>query len=353
MKYLRSLTALLFAFFILLSCKKAGADNVPAKTIPGNLVVSSLVTNDSSGIVTFTAKADNAVTYNYDFGNGENANSSTGEISYQYTSEGTHTYTVTITATSSNGGSVKKSITVGVITGPPFQKLFWAEEFDKDGTPDPAKWGYNLGDGCPGNCGWGNNELEWYTNKPENVIVEGGLLKIKAIKETSNGKNYTSARMVSQDKFSFKYGKVEVRAKLPEGIGTWPAIWMLGSDIGTVSWPACGEIDIMEHLGRDLNKIYGTLHYPGHSGGSADGSTTVISNATSEFHIYSLEWSASALKIFVDGVLFHTTVNYRGIPFNHDFFFILNVAMGGGFAGAVDAAFTNATMEVDYVRVYK
>lgn len=128
---------------------------------------------------------------------------------------------------------------------------------------------------------------------------------------------------------------------------------MLGSNINTVGWPACGEIDIMEHRGSELNKIFGTLHYPGRSGGNADGATNVISNATTEFHIYSLEWSASSIQIYADGLLYYTVNNSGSIPFNHDFFFIMNVAMGGGFAGSVDPAFTKDSMEVDYIRVCK
>ena len=179
------------------------------------------------------------------------------------------------------------------------------------------------------------------------------MLKIKVIKESYNGSAYTSARLLSKDKFSFKYGKVEVSAKLPTGVGTWPAIWMLGSNINTAGWPASGEIDIMEHKGSELNKIYGTLHYPGRSGGNADGSTRMITNATSEFHKYSLEWSASSIKIFVDDQLVHSVANTTALPFNHDFFLILNQAIGGGFAGPVDHAFTNSTFEIDYVRVYQ
>jgi beta-glucanase (GH16 family) len=159
--------------------------------------------------------------------------------------------------------------------------------------------------------------------------------------------------LLSKNKFAFTYGKVEVRAKLPAGVGTWPAIWMLGSDISSAGWPNCGEIDIMEHRGSELNKIFGTLHYPGRSGGNADGGTKVISNATTEFHTYSIDWSATAIKIYVDDQLYHTVANSASIPFNHDFFFILNIAMGGGFGGTVDPAFTNATMEIDYIRVYK
>jgi len=128
---------------------------------------------------------------------------------------------------------------------------------------------------------------------------------------------------------------------------------MLGSNIASAGWPNCGEIDIMEHRGSELNKIFGTLHYPGHSGGSANGNTIMITNATTAFHVYSMDWSATDIKIYVDGQLFHTVANSAAIPFNQDFFFILNVAMGGGFGGPVDPALNSATMEVDYIRVYK
>jgi len=234
-----------------------------------------------------------------------------------------------------------------------FTRLVWSDEFNYNGAPDSLKWSYENGNGCPENCGWGNNELENYTSRPQNVIVQNGVLKITAIKEKYNGSDYTSSRILTKGKFAFKYGKVEVRAKLPAGMGTWPAIWMLGDNIDTAGWPASGEIDIMEHRGRDLNKIFGTLHYPGHSGGNANGSTKMITNATTAFHKYTLEWTPSFIRIYVDDQLYHTIANSAAMPFNHDFFFILNVAMGGGFGGAVDPAFTNSSMEIDYIRVYQ
>jgi beta-glucanase (GH16 family)/glycerophosphoryl diester phosphodiesterase len=227
-------------------------------------------------------------------------------------------------------------------------KLVWSDEFNYNGEPDSTKWGYNIGAHR-----WGNNELEYYTNRPENVTVQNGVLKITAVKENYEGSPYTSARLISKNKFAFTYGKVEIRAKLPAGVGTWPALWMLGNNIDSVGWPQSGEIDIMEQRGSELNKIFGTLHYPGRSGGNADGSTTVITNATTEFHIYSLEWSPSSIKIFVDGLLYHTVINSVNLPFNHDFFLIMNIAMGGDFGGSVDPAFKSASMDVDYIRVYK
>jgi beta-glucanase (GH16 family) len=158
---------------------------------------------------------------------------------------------------------------------------------------------------------------------------------------------------LTKDKFSFAYGKIEIRAKLPAGVGTWPAIWMLGNNINTAGWPACGEIDIMEHRGSHLNTIGSALHHPGHSGGNPDGGNVVISNATTEFHKYAAEWTASTIKFLVDDAPFYTFTNSGNLPFNLNFFIILNLAMGGNYGGPVDAAFTSAAMEIDYVRVYQ
>jgi beta-glucanase (GH16 family) len=332
---------------MVVGCKKGGSGGT-TKTAPTNLVINFTVSTDGSGNVSFSATAVNAVSYIYEFGNGDIKTVPTGITNYQYTLVGTNTFTVTVTATSSSGLTLKKSAQVTVTVNASVPTLFWSDEFNTDGAPDAAKWDYDLGAG-----GWGNAELQYYTNRPENVIIQNAVLKITAIKENYLGSPYTSTRLISKNKFAFTYGRVDVRAKIPAGQGTWPAIWMLGSNINTVSWPACGEIDIMEHRGSELNKIFGTLHYPGRSGGNANGSTIVIPTATTEFHIYSLDWSASSIKIYVDNQLFHTVTNTSSIPFNHDFFFILNVAMGGSFGGTVDPAISTATMEVDYIRVYK
>jgi len=226
-----------------------------------------------------------------------------------------------------------------------YTTLKWSDEFNTAGAPDATKWSYDLGSG-----GWGNSESQNYTNSASNSIVAGGSLKITAIKE---GSGYTSARLKTQGIYDFKYGKVEVRAKMPTGGGTWPAIWMLGSDIITNTWPACGEIDIMEHKGNEPNVIHGTLHYPDHSGGNAITKTTTISNASTDFHVYKVIWSEASIKFYVDDVLYHNFPNTGAIPFNKNFFLILNVAMGGTFGGNIDSAFIQSTMEVDYVRVYQ
>ena len=229
-----------------------------------------------------------------------------------------------------------------------YTNLVFQDEFNIDGAPDATKWGYDLGAG-----GWGNAELQNYTNSVDNVVVQGGNLKITAKKQTLNGSNYTSARLKTQNKFAFKYGKVEVRAKLPVGGGTWPAIWMLGSSIATVTWPNCGEIDIMEHKGNFPDVIHGSLHYPGNSGGNANTNTALFSGAQNNFKVYKVLWTPNSIKFYVDNALFHSFVNNGTVPFNANFFLLLNVAMGGTFGGNVDPAFTQSAMEVDYVRVYQ
>ena len=353
MSLAKNTTLLALLFIVLLSCSKGSSGNSggTTTTAPTNLVVTAIASTDGSGNVAFTATATNAVTYIYEYGNGIIETVPGGLVTYRYTTVGNITYTVNITAKSSSGSTISKSIQVTVNTaGGGVPALVFSDEFNTNGAPDPTKWGYETG---TGSGGWGNNELQYYTSRPENAIVQGGVLKIIALKENYLGSAYTSARLLSKNKYSFKYGRIEVRAKFPTGVGTWPAAWMLGDNIGTVGWPACGETDIVEHLGRDLNKIYGTLHYPGRSGGNANGATIMIPDATTAFHIYAVEWSATSIKIYVDAQLYHTVANSTALPFNQNFFILLNMAMGGNFGGAVDPAFTNATFEIDYVRVYQ
>ncbi len=351
MKYLRlSILVLLVCAFA--ACGKKGGDGTGTpNNPPTELKLTSTVSTDASGNVSLTATAKNAVSYEFDFGNGLFQTSTTGTVTYKYLAAGT--YTIKVTAKSSTGQtsvtSIQVSVSLTASTGGTGSGATWAEEFNTDGAPDPALWGYDLGN----NNGWGNNELEYYTNRTDNAVVSGGTLKINLKKEAYMGSAYTSARILTLNKFSFKYGKLEIRAKLPAGAGTWPAIWAMGDDIATNPWPGCGEIDIMEHVGNSLNKIYGTVHYPGHSGGNAVGGNTMITGATTDFHRYALDWSATAVKFMVDDVVYFTVPNDSTLPFNHKFFIILNVAMGGNFGGAVDPAFNNATMEVDYIRLYQ
>lgn len=349
MKFYKTFASFFFVYLLIIGCKKAGADSV-VEILPDNLTLAANISVDGTGIVVFTATARNAVSYAFEFGNGQVRTVESGITTYQYTTTGNNSYTVTVTAKGNSGSTISKSAQITVNVKGRGTELFWSDEFSVDGPPDPTKWKYDIG---TGSGGWGNQELQFYTNRPENSIVSNGVLKITAKRENYSGMAFTSARLLTQDKFIFKYGKIEVKAKLPSGIGTWPAVWMLGNNIGTVGWPACGEIDIVEHRGSELNKIFGTLHYPGRSGGNPDGSTKLIANATTEFHIYTVEWYPDFIKIYVDNQLFHSVANSANIPFNHDYFLLANVAMGGTFGGAVESSFSSASMEIDYIRIYK
>jgi beta-glucanase (GH16 family) len=325
-------------------CFGCGDKNTPPNPVaPTNLSVTAVVATDNSGQVQFTATANNATLYEFDLGNGIFQNSTSGSLTYRYPVSGN--YTVNVVAKGATGLTTSKSINVSVTV---VQSMVWSDEFDQPGAPNPQKWIYDIGAG-----GWGNNESQYYTNRLDNAIVSNGTLKIIAKAETYSGSSYTSARLLSRTKFTFKYGKIEVFAKVPVGAGTWPAIWMLGDNFTTVGWPACGEIDIMEHKGSDPNRIHGSVHYPGFSGGNAVTATTLIQGAATSFHLYACEWSPQSIKFFVDGNLFHTVANTSSLPFNQSFFILLNQAMGGIFGGAIDPAFSNATFEIDYVRVYQ
>ncbi len=330
---------LLLAFF---SCSKGSAPNNTA-TAPTNLQVTANVSADSSGNVQFTATAINAASYDFDFGNGSIQTIPSGIVTYKYTASGK--YDVNVIAKSAAGLTSNYTLQVNVAVK---LSLVWSDEFDTPGSPNPAKWGYDLGAG-----GWGNNELENYTSRIDNAVVSNGTLKIIAKKEAYNGSSYTSARLLTKGLFSFQYGRIDIMAKLPAATGTWPALWMLGNNISTAGWPACGETDIMEQSGSAKNTIYGTLHYPTQQNQYGDGSTTNITSASSSFHKYSSIWTASSIQLLVDDAVFFTLPNKSSLPFNQPFFIIFNVAMGGNFGGTVDPNFTQDQMEIDYIRVYQ
>ena len=349
-KFLLIISIFSFLFF---SCGESGSGSSDSVvSTPTNLVINKAVVGssttmpngDGTGVVNFTVSANNAKEYKISV-DGEILKSTTGSFTYTFKQSGTNNHTVYVFAY--NGDKFISGTTIVTVYVIP--KAVFFDEFSVDGAPDSSKWGYDLGN----NNGWGNNEAQYYTNRTQNTVVSNGTLKINLIKEAYQGYNYTSARLLSKGKYSMKYGKVEIRAKIPSGGGTWPALWMLGDNIDSVGWPACGEIDIMEHVGNQLNRIFGTLHYPGRSGGNADGASVMIPNATTEFHIYSMEWNSSTIKIYLDNQLFFTYNNNANSPFNQNFFFIMNVAMGGNFGGTIDPNVTNATMEVDYIRVYQ
>lgn len=235
-------------------------------------------------------------------------------------------------------------------------KLVWSDEFNYTGLPDPKKWNYDVGAG-----GWGNNELQYYTEKrKENSRVENGKLIIEARRETYKGSHYTSARLISKGKGDWKYGKLEVRAKIPQGLGTWPAIWMLASTTA-LKWPDDGEIDIMEHVGWNPYSIHASVHTKkfNHIIGTQKTDTVIVEDAFDKFHVYAVEWDAEKLRISIDGIIYFSFKNnqsgYEAWPFDNKMHLLLNIAVGGNWGGAkgVDETIWPRKMEIDWVRVYQ
>jgi beta-glucanase (GH16 family) len=235
-----------------------------------------------------------------------------------------------------------------------YDVLVWADEFDTQGFPCRQNWDAEIGTGI---WGWGNGEKQYYTR--ENANSNDGILSITAKEEDYRGSKYTSARLVTRNKFDFTHGRVEVRAKLPAGTGTWPAIWLLGSDYMSNIWPKCGEIDIMEQKGWEKNKVLATTHWyeygpqPAYVGHAEYSRTKILSTSTTQFHVYALEWTSSSIKMYVDDQQVYSMGPKAYMPFDNDFFIILNVAVGGTLGGTNIEAGLESSMEVDYVRVYK
>ena len=244
----------------------------------------------------------------------------------------------------------------GAPTTPDPWTLVWSDEFDgAAGTlPDPATWRMEVG------TGWGNQQLECDTDRASNAAMDGqGRLVITARRESYQGCAYTSARLTSQGKRTFRYGKIEARLQLPRGRGLWPAFWMLGANVPTVGWPASGEIDVMEYRGQEPSKVHGTVHGPGYAGGGGITKSVTLRNVRfdNSFHVFTVEWSADRIGWFVDGMRFHE-VTRADVPgpwvFDQPFHLLLNVAVGGTFVGSPDqfTPFPTA-MLVDWVRVYQ
>ena len=229
------------------------------------------------------------------------------------------------------------------------RSLSWSDEFNGDSV-DRTKWSYEIG---TGSWGWGNNEQQYYTDSKSNSYVSDGSLKIVARKENMMGSNYTSARMITKNKYNFRYGYIEGRIALPSSMGIWPAFWMLGVNIDSVSWPACGEIDIMEAVNNE-NTVHTTIHYKNAVGHESYGQSYNISNRTN-YHIYGFEWTETTLAGYVDNIKIFETNNdgYKAQAFNNDFYILLNVAVGGQWPGYNIADNFPQVMSVDYVRVYQ
>ncbi len=342
---------------------------------PSNLVVEASIigqdethlNGDGSGTITLNFSADNATLYRINLGNGETKETSANELTYTYSGEGLKTYDIYISAYNDDQFiTAYKSITIQIgSNNNNGLNLVWSDEFDGDGAINSNKWFHQTQ--LPAGGNWYNGEVQHYTNRIENSYVSDGTLKIVAKKEsfTDQGytKQYTSARLNS--KFAFTYGRVEVRAKLPTGVGTWPAIWMLGKNIsepgaywqtegyGTTGWPACGEIDIMEHWGNNQNYVQSAMHTPSSYGGTINHGGQTISTVSSQFHTYTLEWSPEKMVFSVDDIEHYTynptTKDSSTWPFDADQYMLLNIAI----QPSIEASFVQSSMEIDYVRVYQ
>ena len=239
-------------------------------------------------------------------------------------------------------------------------EIVWADEFTTAGAPDSSKWNFDIG---TGQNGWGNNELQYYTDRPQNIEVKDGMLYIKAVKESYLGSSYTSAKITTKGTFEQKYGRYEAKIKLPWGQGLWPAFWLLGDDSnGSVIWPQIGEIDIMEYRGQQPTIVHGSIHGPGYSAGEAITKSYTLPNDRfdTDFHIFGIEWGPNYINYYVDDVLYNQ-ITPSSLPiiaewvFNdNNFYIILNLAVGGSFVGSPNTQTVfPQEMIVDYVRVYK
>jgi beta-glucanase (GH16 family) len=357
---------LIFFFVGLAGCDKT---KPPVVTLPSNLVTTITATG---GIVDVQATADNANFYTVTF---YHNNDSTvvetvdGHAIHTFTSSGTYavkscahtTYADFIQKTenvivSVTGGSTSGAPTTGYSTPSSYANysLVWSDEFN--GTSLSSDWTFDIG---TGSGGWGNNELQYYTN--QNYTLNGGYLEITAKNQAFNSQLYTSTRMKTQGIKSWKYGRIDIRAAIPYGQGIWPALWMLGDNITTAGWPSCGEIDVMELIGGDGARdrtVYGTAHWSDNGAHAQYGNTTVLSSGkyADEFHVFSIVWTQNSITWLRDDVAYNTLdITPANLSeFKEKFFLIFNVAVGGNWPGSPDATtIYPQTMYVDYVRVFQ
>lgn len=379
-------------------CSKKGAGNTEQPVVP-YISISDLTKaegNTGTGLFTFTVTLDRAstkivsMTYATEEGSakaGEDYVAGTQSISFQPgelqksitvsvvgddVREGNDEFKVVLTGTTN--GNLYKGTGVGMIenddsriaftnngydapTSYPGYTLAWSDEFNATSL-NTSYWSFENGDGCPGVCGWGNNELEWY--QQDNLVFQDGKLIIEARKENVGGKNYTSSKILTRGKKTFKFGRIDFRAKLPIGQGIWPAFWMLPQDNVYGGWPKSGELDIMENIGHQPARTYGTLHFGPGPGSTQLGRFYDLSSGTFNdgFHVFSIEWQQNSIKWLVDGNVYSSYTNAdfgtNNYPFNENFFLIMNLAVGGNWPGSPNAStYFPQWLIVDYVRVYQ
>lgn len=351
----------------LIACE---SENVVDTEIPTNLQVQVNIADDGSGKVEILATADNTVEYQLRIGASEQPEqvNATGIFEHTFIQPGN--YDLDIRAYGLSGRYLREvrqvfisfdqdiSVEDGYTTPLSYEgyNLVWQDEFEGNSI-NTDYWVFETGSGCPNLCGWGNNELQYY--RKENAWVADGVLTIEARRESYQGSQYTSTRMKTQGKKSFRYGRIDVRALLPKGQGIWPAVWMLGSNITSVGWPKCGEIDIMEMIGGSGREktTHGTLHWDNNGHNYTGGSYSLDSGTfADEFHVFSIIWNENQIQWLMNDIRFHTINITPGhmTEFHEDFFFLLNVAVGGNWPGNPDGTTVfPQQMKVDYIRVFQ
>lgn len=270
------------------------------------------------------------------------------------------TYLILLVAISASSCAFKGPKAEIYDTSATFNELIWADEFEQKNL-DTSRWKVILGDGCPELCGFGNNELQYYTDASKNLRLEAGKLIIQAFQEAQGSRSYTSAKIVSEGKGDWTYGRFELRARLPNGKGTWPALWMMPTLERAIKWPHDGEIDIMEHVGYNPGVVHGAIHTESYNGmlGTQQVDSLSVATASDEFHVYALEWEPDRLAWYIDETKFFELhkkdLNEADWVFDKPFHLIMNLAVGGNWGGryGVDASAFPQTLEVDYVRVYQ
>lgn len=362
---------ILLIWLVSLTSSCGGGDPLPTGD-PRNLQVEVTYPDVPDGTVQVRATAENAVEYRFyaDSGTDPLEANTSGLYVYRFATFGVHS--IEVRAYGESGRYLKDQRDLDLGTEPevgldkgytsPLEyegfDLVWQDEFEGSEL-NSRFWVYETGNGCPANCGWGNNELQFY--RQNNARVGDGVLTIEARKETYQNSQYTSARIKTQDLKTFKYGRVDIRALLPKGQGIWPALWMLGSNIRSVGWPECGEIDIMEMIGGSgrENTVHGTLHWGGPAGEHQQaGGSKSLSRGTfaDEYHVFSVIWDESAIRWYLNNQQYHIISITPEIlsEFHQPFFFIFNVAVGGAWPGNPNATTVfPQRMKVDYVRVFQ
>ena len=366
----RKRVLLLFEIIVLVFFISSCANESETEDLnPANLTIDIIIADDNSGKIDVTATADKTVGFEFYAGeipSEDPVYNSDGIFSHTYTKTGT--YTVEVRAIGTSGKYVKKEPVITVQVGDvepidptggyttpltyPNMNLVWQDEFDGNALNE-SDWTHEIGNG---NSGWGNNELQYY--RKDNTSVRNGFLTIEAREQDFSGRRYTSSRIITKGKQDFLYGRIDIRAKLPKGQGIWPATWMLGSNISSVGWPKCGEIDIMELVGGSGdNTSHGTIHW--YQGGNANyGGDYKLNNGifNDQFHVFTIIWTSASIQWYVDDVKFHEAdITPSGLSeFHLKEFFIFNVAVGGNWPGSPNASTVfPQQMVVDYIRVFQ